>query len=439
MILSVAVATVTLVVCAVMVVRVAQSPQIGFREGVAVGFVYFIGGPVLQLLLLGQVAAPDLGIPPLELDDAADTLTYIAASSFVTWAVLACSRRSGISLTVDDSGTVRGRGLAKIHLALYVVAASYVFVKSGKYLGNAHWMEVNEDLYAGSAAAVVVGNFYNVLRVTVPAVLVFSYFKLGCPRARVLLVLIAFAVIELVISSNRILVLFALLGALMIYRHKWRRFVICAALVAPVLLHANAVFPMVRGLFWQQTPSIATAVDVIGIALSSHSSSEDSLGQTMTAAFESANLQVVDFVARKFGSDVDYLVGETIFLKSLTFFLPRVIWESKPAGFNTRIGYQVSGSHLLALNATLLGESYGNFGLLGLLVFGLVMMLFQRAFAGFRDPLVQFCGFFVALAAWRFEFSFLLIGLFVLACVNAISHLRASPVFRRSKQGLVTR
>jgi len=97
----------------------------------------------------------------------------------------------------------------------------------------------------------------------------------------------------------------------------------------------------------------------------------------------------VAVVLRDVGRWVPYAKGETIFMPTLTYFIPRVIWPDKPVASQGRdFGriFRVTNfwSRETYIGATMPGELYWNFDLLGIIIgmalLGLVMRLLYRRY-----------------------------------------------------------
>ena len=217
-----------------------------------------------------------------------------------------------------------------------------------------------------------------------------------------------------------------------------KRFILIAALMAPLLLEFNALFPMIRGLMWSEGASLEQTKYSIETGYSTEDTSESKIGKTFNSAFESSNIVVMRYALEKYQRTENYLLGETIYIKSLTFFLPKTLWENKPSSFNARMGYDISGSNVLSLNSTLLGEAFGNFSWFGAFIYLFNAIVFCSALILPKGRVITYAGFFVAFASWRFEFSFLAISIFSIACItvafNAYRSLAKRLLIRKKRK-----
>ncbi len=405
--------------------------------GVVLGYSYFIGGPVLQLLLFGQIDDFDLAIDPVRLGSSLPLATYLLLTAGVTLCFLKFPRNDKIGgLAGSFDAPAQLSVYVTLHLVAYGALAVTLFLMSGKMRGG-HWMEANNEMYASGFLPTIVGNFYNVLRVTLPGVVAFAFLRKVRSFRSSISTLIVFAVFEVIVSSNRIVLLFTLMAiALILWTHN-KKLLIILVVLAPIVAQFNAVFPAVRGLMWSQGLSYAQTSDSFRVAIDSAKEPMPERGSKLVgSAFESANIMVLQYVMDTYGRSKPLLHGETMLIKPATLFLPKSIFPAKPEGFNTRVGFDITGNNILALNTTLAGEAFGNFGWLGPAFFGLVAVLFFTASRLLGGRLVEYQLFFVAFAAWRFEFAFLAIGVFVLfwfyvlsaSCVKSMVRLQSAKV-----------
>ncbi|WP_287924428.1 hypothetical protein [Diaphorobacter sp.] len=410
-----------------MAFKIITSGRFDFASGTALGFCFFIGGPLFQLLITGSINDSALGLPGLAFSSDPDLFLYLFASTICVAVVYSFPYHSKkIKLKILKIKQSRDPAFCYLIIALYFLFAIVSFINSGKYAGG-HWMENNHALYSESTLGVIAGNFYNVLRVAFCGVIIYCEKEGYLERNKSVAIVLFFCAFELIVSSNRIMLLFSLIALFSIFRNQLRAFFIAAVVTLPLLLEFNSVFPMVRGLLWSEGASFEQARSALATAYENKNPDGDKLSGVLNSAFESANILVMRHVIESFPVSGRYLYGETIYLKSLSFFLPKTIWTDKPVGFNVLMGQQISGSSVLSLNSTLLGEAFGNFSWLGPLVFMFNSIIINSIFGLLRGGAYPYLGFFIAFAAWRFEFSFVVISMFVISFL-AISFVLAARV-----------
>jgi hypothetical protein len=392
-------------------IRVFATRRLDFVGGAVLGYGLFVGGPCLQLLLFGEVRDRDLGLSGVAIETSLELVSYLVLGGLAAISLLFLPKPIAKPHRTDSIGELRSYLVA--HATTYLVLAITVFWMSGKHSGG-HWMESNRDMYAQGFLPSVIGNFYNVLRVCLPAVVLWTLLRGAIGYRIFLLTLIGFCAFDLVVASNRIVVLFALIAMVIgCWATKRRAHLLWMGFLLPVLLQFNSAFPVVRGMMWNEGASFGQVADAV-LAAKDSENRERGLERVVGSAFESSSLLVTQYVMDTYGRSNALLYGETMFLKPIAFFLPRAVFPYKPEGLNTRIGWAVRGNDVLSLNSTLLGEAYANFGWLGPFFFLLFCAGFSLLARTALFPLLHVEFFFVAIAAWRFEYSFAVIGAFVL-------------------------
>lgn len=429
MLIEYIVTLIILVISATSVYFVISKRRFDAVGGLVFGYAFFVGGPCLQLFLFGKIIDDQIGVPSVKLGESIELIAYLFVGALFSASFLMLPLRRqfrSIGRRIDS--------LEKIKLYLnayvltYLLLAVVLFIMSGKQDGG-HWMENNRDMYSQGFLSTIVGNFYNVLRVAFSGVILFSFKKGVVTWKKAIALLVLFSVFELFVSSNRIMVLFALIACSIILWSIRKRYIFLLIFMLPMLLQFNQLFPMVRGLMWSDGINAHQISDSFRVAFEHKSNDKSSFETIFGSSFESSNIMVLQYIMETYGTSDPYLYGETMVIKPITFFLPRTIFPFKPEGFGSRLGYAISGSNVLALNSTLLGEAYGNFGWFGPMAFFLLGALFiwMSKFVG--GELFNYQFFFVFFASWRFDYSFMLIAIFVLS-IFVISNRIFARVFR---------
>ena len=413
------------ITCAVLMMRrVFLWPSLVFWQGTFVGYSIFLAAPVLILLIFQSLPEAD-AYAALTIKDDPEVLCHIAMAGILLYIFGCWEMRRSIREIVRETHPASGF-LWKLYL-VYIAAAVFIFFKSGK-LDGGHWYENGAAMYQQSVTAVLIGNIGNVLRVIMPAVAIMLR-RRNAISSRTLVIMAVFTMIfELVVSSNRILVLFWLIALLLEYRHRLQKNIILFAIAAPFILQANQYFPIVRGLLWTNGASVNQLYASVEAAKDAHSRDAAGLDRVLGSAVEADNLNVIKYVVNYFPVRHDFFYGSTFFLKGLSFAVPRMLWPEKPPTFGTFIGERATGVTGLALNSAFIGEAYGNFGILAVPILCISLFIVGRLSLLLRADYARAATFFVALAAWRFDFSFIIIGLSMLLTIE---------FFRRSLRGAV--
>lgn len=399
------------IACALLMAwRVALFPALGFWQGTFIGYSVFLAAPVLILLIFQSLPKPD-AYAALTIKDDPTVLFHIAAAGvtlyFFGQGEMVRSMR-GVKYETHPKSSF----LWKLYI-VYLAAAIFIFFKSGK-LDGGHWYENGASMYQQSVTAVAIGNLGNVLRVIMPAVAIMLR-RRGTLSAKSLIIMAVFTMLfELVASSNRIIVMFWLIALILEFKHRIKRNIVLFAVLSPIILQANQYFPIVRGLLWTNGANANQMYASIQAAKDARDRGAAGIDEVLGSAVEADNLNVIKYVVGYFPDRHDYFYGTTFFLKGFAFVVPRAIWPEKPPTFGTFVGERATGVNGLALNSAFIGEAYGNFGPLAVPILCLSLFIAGRICRLLRADYARAATFFVALAAWRFDFSFIVIGLSIL-------------------------
>ncbi|MBE8727053.1 hypothetical protein [Flavobacterium hungaricum] len=303
-------------------------------------------------------------------------------------------------------------------LLMYFFSLIVSFISSGKLDGGSHWYRANEDLYQKSAMFVLLGQIHNVGRVVIPGLCL--YFQLHYLRTNKFFkphFFIAFFVIvfELFLAGNRIVILFFVFSIIIPFaiRKKIKEIFYIAIICFPILFIAK-FWPMVRGMIWAEKVSIERTVDVIKLAYKSEVVANDSESDAILVLTEGSNLVALKYITDNFPNKYDYSLGETMVLKSIGAIIPKSIWPSKPDGLGNLVGEKALSGFSLYLNVTLLGDAWANFSFYGIFYIVLMLFIIEKYFKKSLFKLLSSIFFMVAIASWRFDFSYYFITIYIL-------------------------
>lgn len=181
----------------------------------------------------------------------------------------------------------------------------------------------------------------------------------------------------------------------------------------PLIIVAK-FWPMVRGMIWAEQVSIERVIDVISIAYESEIVSDNGESDPIMVLTEGSNIVSLKYVVDNFPRKYDYTYGDTMILKSLGALIPKSIWPSKPDGIGNLVGEVALGGVSLYLNVTILGDAWSNFSLLGIFYIIMMLVFIQNFFKFKYFKLLTSIFFMVAIASWRFDFSFYFITIYIL-------------------------
>lgn len=391
--------------------------RMSYWDGVSCGFAFFIGGPLLQVIIFSEISSRERNLPALSIDNSNESVfLFLAVFSFIFYILYIINKKNDSLINININ--INNLKVYFISFtAIYLFFAFYIFLLSGKLSGG-HWYENYDALYSGSAISTVIGNFYNVMRICFPGVLIFAVIKKLLSNKEFIIISIIYGSFELLISSNRVIILLIIFSFILLFYKNNKKYIFLLVLISPLIMQFNHAFPIMRGLMFSENVSIEQLLNSYEVATDFRKSEGFNIEESVSGLFEADNLNVVKFVYDNFPSRYNYVKGETVYLKTATFFLPKAIWPNKPEGFGGFLGPEITGTEVLTLNSTIIGEAYGNFGLLALILVPLNLYLTGILFKNLHGTILNYCPFFIAFASWRFEFAFIIISAFALFIIK---------------------
>jgi len=185
------------------------------------------------------------------------------------------------------------------------------------------------------------------------------------------LFLLMIAILDTLITSNRIF--FLVCGIVIFYNmivFKKYKFLIIGFIFSIPLIFLMSIWPYVRAI-----SSEMSLIDALVKGINNFELSTNIFNYIIFSATEGADFLVSYTMLIDIPNNNDYLYGSTIF-KIFTYFIPRSIWEDKWESI-ALVAAQRYDNNLegFSLNTTFLGEAYANFGLVGIFVFTLFILI----------------------------------------------------------------
>jgi len=326
-------------------------------------------------------------------------------------------------------------------LFFYVLSLIIIFLSSGKLDGGSHWYRANADVFAKGPLYVLLAQFHNVGRVFLPAICLYFqlvYLKNGKifkPHFYIAGIII---LMELIMAGNRIVILFFIFSItipFLLYGY-YKKMVLMILLCIPLITVAK-FWPMVRGMLWAEEVSMARFSEVISIAYENEIEADDSSDPILVIT-EGSNIAALKYVKTNYPSKKDFTYGDTMIFKSIGAIIPKSIWKDKPGGVGHEAGGSVASGVSLYLNVTILGDAWANFGWFGIFYIIFILLIFQNLIVLFFHKKIKYISalaFMVALASWRFEFSYFFVSLYTMLIFIYIFKIRLFQyIFNRFKK-----
>ncbi|SFF94684.1 hypothetical protein SAMN05518801_10461 [Novosphingobium sp. CF614] len=390
-----------------------------FMDGVLIGHAYYICAPMLFILLHGSMPPDFLNTHAYyPFQDIAATAVVIGAIHLT--ALLHLVTRPGAP-AIDRTD----RRFLPFIVTIWLSSSAYGFLGSGIASGG-HWYLAADAALASNPAFLLIKHVSNFARTAIFGVLVYCVAKGRISRLRAIGLGVVMAFFDLATTFNRITFVYLLIAVLLLYRRNVPMLLALATLVFTMIPTVSNMWPMFRGLV-STTDRSASAIAGAAATAFAHASEDKPLVLTLNGVFESINLVALNHIVRHAGErGLEYRPGE-MFIRPVTFYLPKIVWAGRPDNFGTDLGYAINQDRHLALNSTLLGEPYINFGAYWWVGLAVLLLVYEALFRalGRRSQVVGYVGVFVGFAMWRFDPVFGIISMALLAVI--IAALRVVP------------
>lgn len=391
-------------------------------DGLFFGGCIFIVFPIALTVFLGKITLGDFD-KSYSFDLLNDISTTIyALSSVIAFGMVANFKPKCKTLYLSKQIPEYCKQYLLLTFVLYSISEIIFFIASGKASGDAHWYSSNAGTFEKGFVYVLLGQFHNVGRVIIPAI--FIYLEIKSPSYKTLRLHLLFSVVliflELILSGNRIAMLFILLSFLLpfILLQRFKGILYLGLLSLP-LLGVAQIWPQVRGLLWTQKLSVEHVNNVFSTVVESSRKTSLPLENPLLVATEGSNLITLNYTVKKYKNSSDLLLGETILLKSIGTFIPKSVWKGKPDALGLTVGQEISNISGLVLNATIIGEAWANFGIFGvpiiiLLAYLIDLPISKLEYKSFFSSIM----FMAGIASWRFDFSFFVIVILIMLLIH---------------------
>ena len=399
--------------------------RLTFMDGILFGCDYYIIVPMFLTLCHGELD-PDFVLAnsyrPYE--DLATTWVIISGIMMVAVLQMMTATRTQTADETDPR-------ILKTVGGLFVIATIYNFLSSG-ILSGGHWYNATSDALSNDPTFLLTKHIANFMRTAVFGVLVYMREKRAI-RTRTALGIGVFVVLmDMVMTFNRVTaVYFIIMAIIMLRRYRRLLLIACTFGLFGIAQISNA-WPMFRGLVGVYGYNVTGVIEAASTALE-RNDRDVPLVNSMNGVFESINLVTLNFVVQHSGKDMPLLKGD-MFLRPLTFYLPKIVWPNRPSSFNVMLGIAINNDGDLALNSTMFGEPYANFGKLWFVALAALLCVYHFAFRaiGQSSRAIGYIACFTAFAMWRFDTVFGVISLAMSLAVMTGLRLTAGRRKRRA-------
>ncbi len=401
--------------------------RLDFLDGLLIGHAYYIVVPLVVFLVRGESQVPDLGLAFRPYENLGTTAVLLGGMYLFPILRILFARLPAGAPDHSDPRMVPGV------IALFLVTSLASFALTGLASGG-HWQD-NVDGAFANPAFLPIKYAANVARNAVFAVLLYRV-TTGAMRVRgALLAGAALAVFDLFTTFNRITAVYLLLMSLLLLKDRPWRMMLAGVGSLFLLPTFSTLWPIFRGLATAQGYTLQSFALAWEAARRAGQTDAGSIDAGLNSVFESSNIVVLNWIVQNLGSTERPYLAFAMFARPVTLLLPGALWPGRPENFGLSLGEAIAHIPSLALNSTLYGESYANFGWfwpLGLSAFVLLWHGVYRLIAP-QSRVVQMMGAFAAIAMWRFDASF--IGCAALLTGGMVVSLRLLRISRIKPSG----
>lgn len=342
--------------------------------GLLIGITYFIFIPLSVYLINGGYSSYDLiantswsdhlkTYTDIEVNMKLSILLFLNLLLLYIRPLLGCTSKNNINYSYYVVT------LKKIFFILLLGIIPLIFLEILVPSSITHWYKkaqyINENF---GMVAVISKYLYTSIKFVLLVVLLNNF--IITKKYFYLLLLLLFAFVDMYIIGNRIflvLVVFTIIFELLLLK-KYK-------LLNVILLTG---FPLASFLIaWAEIRALMSTMPLIdAIKLSYNVFKKINLNDIIFQFTEGADFLTLLSIIRDFGTEYTFIYGSSL-IKFFVFFIPRSLWEEKPDSIARVMGeiYQPETSGF-ALNTTLLGEEYANFGLLGFFTIAILIVFF---------------------------------------------------------------
>lgn len=385
-------------------------------SGILFGFVYFVICPLLLKLLYGVIPAFDLDIP--DFDHISFVFALFVFSAFIV-VILSNFLAKNFLRPVYFDGSV-----LKIYLVMCWLGVLWIYIVHASNTGANHWSEGSAGTLGtgGNVFFLLLLNATNILLLASPFVYIASDIK-----AKSFFRLSSITIINLVamlITGNRIFALGLLIMYFITLGKLWRTILF---LTSPLILFISHLYAIVRSTV-SLSMSFDSAFEALFTAVQYRLDTFSAI-DLVSPLFESANIVILSYVIN------EKSIPDIGFLETIIFRPIRGLFGLTEGGNINSISLYVGkslGLDGVALNATLLGESWLNGGFaVWIVIVTFVFVSDVIASSLYFLPVSRVVLFSAAFYAWRFEFMYYVIT-FSFVLLFEISRFLKKLLLRKS-------
>lgn len=347
-----------------------------FKLGICFGLLYFIFIPILVMIFTGKIILANSGFGNTGINNV--VFEYNIQSSFILFFFIFSIILYLFfpKIKIKPSLSFNFKPLLKSYIFIYAIGMTIIFLGSG-LLSGGNWYDNRHNFFASSGSfALLIAFVLNSSKILIIASLFFKWLKNQYDTKKFLIYTISFVFFDMIFTGNRIYLFCTFITIFLLYLKKYpKRTFLLLPIVLPFIFtlgYFGSIFKHIRGpLFEKGLPTLPIFMAALVRAISLE---PPKLSMFFLEISESVNVNVLYQI---FNSYDNFLLGST-YLKSLIFYLPRSIWDSKPESITIIAAKEYGGASLVT---TIIGEVYMNFYLFGIIILPILLILLDYFFS----------------------------------------------------------
>ncbi len=400
-----------------------------FKGGIAAGVLYFIYIPIWVLILTGKLTVfkPDFGrtiVTNVVLKD--EIITSLVLILYL-FSILVYLYTPSIKLGRKPLNYDLNIKLKNV-VFIYLITLIIILAGSGLLKGGDWYHNRNIFFKEGGSIAVLIAYIYNAAKILIIVAMFYAFQMEKLKLLRFLFLLFGFTLFDMFISGNRIylFVTIVILALIVIKKHPIKSLII-TPLITPIVLffgYFGNIFRHMRGpLFANGLPTYDVFVYSLKRAIRIDPPRLDSFFLNMS---ESINVNVIYNI---FDNYQETLFGAT-YLKTLLFYVPRSIWESKPESITVIAANTYGYSSLVT---TIIGEMHMNFSYFGIILLPILLMFTESIITRFskKNLFYGLLSFFFGMLIFRMPYSDEMLVFIFLVVIVYLTNKKMKLVFRK--------
>tara|TARA_R110002033_G_scaffold40034_1_gene80189 strand:- start:3548 stop:4765 length:1218 start_codon:yes stop_codon:yes gene_type:complete len=401
----------------------------GISFGALLGLVFFLAIPLFFIFLEGELSDPGIFIEPyLPFEDLVTT-----SNIFIGWSVVLLASMYEVNV-IDKSNReinikeyVESKKLLYFIICVYFIITIVTTITTGAFGEGVHWHDSSRN---ESSFFIIFKNFSNCYRVVVFGLILYLLNQGKVNRSKSIYIAVAFTVFDVLLSFNRITLLYFLLFFILSHRKYALLIFSSIVVVIPPVIYISSVWTWFRGMASISGIGFDSYLKSWNDAVILYESVGDRFVVKMNSIFESSNILVFHGLVEKVGDSIPIFYGSTYLVRPLTTFIPSTIWPDKPQVFGTYIGLYINNYEGLALNSTLFGEAYSNFMYFWPFVLLVTLMALTKLYSTASKYVysINLMSIFIGVSIWRFDMNF------TIACVYSLIFIIFITKFFGSKR-----